>query len=99
MKYRVIQWATGSMGKTCLRAVIDHPDLELVGLYVCSNRKAGRDAGEIARRNPTGVIATSSALCAVSKTIFRGVTNSPGCAKKRPEHGGTDKKENHGGSL
>jgi hypothetical protein len=72
MKYRVIQWATGSMGKTCLRAVIDHPDLELVSLYVCSDRKAGRDAGEIARRNPTGVIATSSALCAASKTIFRG---------------------------
>ncbi len=60
MKYRVIQWATGSMGKTCLRAVIDHPDLELAGLYVYSDRKAGRDAGEIARRGPTGVIATRS---------------------------------------
>ncbi|MDT8272148.1 MAG: dihydrodipicolinate reductase [Desulfomonilia bacterium] len=58
MKYRVIQWATGSMGKTCLRAVIDHPDLELVGLFVYSEQKAGRDAGDIARRSPTGVIAT-----------------------------------------
>jgi len=58
MKYRVIQWATGSMGKTCLRAVIDHPDLELVGLYVYSKKKSGRDAGEIARRAATGVIAT-----------------------------------------
>ncbi len=47
------------MGKTCLRAVIDHPDLELVGLFVYSDRKIGRDAGEIARRPPTGVIATS----------------------------------------
>jgi len=60
MKYRVIQWATGSMGKTCLRAVIDHPDLELVGLFVYSDEKAGRDAGEIARRAPTGVIATKN---------------------------------------
>ncbi len=59
MKYRVIQWATGSMGKACLRAVIDHPDLELVGLFVYSDHKAGRDAGDIARRPPTGVIATS----------------------------------------
>ena len=59
MKYRVIQWATGSMGKTCLRAVIAHPDLELVGLFVYSDRKRGRDAGEIARRAPTGVIATN----------------------------------------
>lgn len=59
-KYRVIQWATGSMGKTCLRAVIDHPDLDLVGLFVYSEAKAGRDAGEIARRGPTGVAATRS---------------------------------------
>jgi hypothetical protein len=58
--YSVIQWATGAMGKTCLRAIIDHPDLELVGLYVYSDGKAGRDAGEIARRPPTGVIATHS---------------------------------------
>src|SRR5271170_1308735 len=60
MSYRVIQWATGAIGKTCLRAVIDHPDLELVGLYVHSDRKAGLDAGDIARRPKTGVIATQS---------------------------------------
>lgn len=60
MAIRVVQWATGSIGKTCLRAVIDHPDLELVGLYVYSDRKAGKDAGEIARRPPTGVLATRS---------------------------------------
>ena len=60
MTYRVIQWATGAMGKTCLRAIIDHPDCELVGLYVYSEGKAGRDAGEIARRPPTGVIASSN---------------------------------------
>jgi hypothetical protein len=60
MAYKVIQWATGSMGKSCLRATIDHPDLDLVGLLVYSESKAGRDAGEIARRDPTGVIATRS---------------------------------------
>jgi len=46
------------VGKTTLRAVLDHPDLELVGLYVYSDRKAGRDAGDIARRPTTGVVAT-----------------------------------------
>ena len=46
------------MGKTCLRSVIDHPDLELTGLYVYSESKEGLDAGEIARRAPTGVRAT-----------------------------------------
>jgi len=58
MAYRVIQWATGAMGKSCLRAAIDHPAMELVGLYVYGDDKAGRDAGDIARRPPTGVIAT-----------------------------------------
>jgi len=58
MALRVIQWATGAMGKTCLRAIIDDPDLELVGLYVYSDAKAGQDAGEIARRSRTGVLAT-----------------------------------------
>lgn len=60
MSYRVIQWATGAMGKTCLRAVIDHPDLELAGLYVYSESKEGLDAGAIAHRDPTGIIATRS---------------------------------------
>jgi 2,4-diaminopentanoate dehydrogenase len=58
-KYRVVQWATGSMGRTALRRVIDHPDLELAGVYVYDPRKVGVDAGEIARRPPTGVRATN----------------------------------------
>ncbi|MBM5812468.1 MAG: hypothetical protein FJ191_10970 [Gammaproteobacteria bacterium] len=56
--FRVIQWATGSVGRTTLRRVIDHPDLELVGLFVYDPAKIGRDAGEIAKRPPTGVCAT-----------------------------------------
>jgi hypothetical protein len=58
MPIKVVQWATGAMGKTCLRAVIDHPDLELVGLYVYSASKDGMDAGDIARRPATGIKAT-----------------------------------------
>jgi hypothetical protein len=60
MAIKVVQWATGAIGKTCLRQVIDHPDLELVGLYVHSESKDGKDAGTIARRPQTGVIATRS---------------------------------------
>lgn len=59
MGYKVIQWATGSMGKTCLRAIIDHPELELVGIYVYNPDKVGKDAGQIARRPTTGVLATN----------------------------------------
>lgn len=58
--YRVVQWATGSMGRTALRRIIDHPDLELVGVHVYDERKLGRDAGDIARRPATGVRATGS---------------------------------------
>jgi hypothetical protein len=58
--WRVVQWATGAVGKTTLRSVIEHPDLELVGLYVYSDRKVGRDAGDIARLSTTGVLATNS---------------------------------------
>lgn len=56
--YRVVQWTSGSIGRTCLRRIIDAPHLQLVGLYVHDARKIGRDAGEIARRPPTGVRAT-----------------------------------------
>ncbi len=59
MPYRVIQWATGGMGKNILRAVIDHPALELAGVYVYSEGKSGQDAGTIARRPETGVFATN----------------------------------------
>jgi hypothetical protein len=58
MTYRVVQWATGAMGKTSLRTIIDRPDLELAGLYVYSAKKDGVDAGRIARRADTGVVAT-----------------------------------------
>jgi hypothetical protein len=58
MTYRVIQWATGEMGRDMLRQVIDHPDLELVGVKVFSEKKAGLDAGEIAGRSHVGVTAT-----------------------------------------
>ncbi len=44
-RYRVVQWATGNIGTRSLRAVIEHPDLDLVGVYVYSDEKVGRDAG------------------------------------------------------
>jgi len=60
MTIRVVQWATGSIGRVCLRHVIDDPKLELVGVKVHSAGKAGRDAGDLVRRPPTGVLATTS---------------------------------------
>ena len=59
MTYRVIQWSTGNVGARALRASIEHPDLELVGLWVHSPDKVGRDAGELAGLATTGVLATN----------------------------------------
>src|SRR5262245_6089909 len=47
-RYRVIQWATGAVGTHALRALLDDPQFELVGVYVHSPDKVGRDAGELA---------------------------------------------------
>src|SRR3546814_5509418 len=55
---RVVQWATGNVGARSLRTLIEHPDLELVGLYVYGETKAGRDAGELCGLPPIGVKAT-----------------------------------------
>jgi hypothetical protein len=55
---RVIQWATGTVGRHAVRAVHEHPDLELVGALVYSAAKAGRDVGEICGIGEVGVVAT-----------------------------------------
>lgn len=58
MTYKVIQWATGTVGIHAVPAIAAHPDLELVGLWVHSGAKVGRDAGEICGIAPLGVMAT-----------------------------------------
>jgi hypothetical protein len=59
MAYRVIQWATGGVGRAAIQGIADHPELVLVGCYVTDPRKVGRDAGEIAGCAPQGVRATN----------------------------------------
>lgn len=59
-RYRVVQWATGTVGSRSLRNVIRHPRLELVGLHVHDPAKIGRDAGELCGVEPVGVLATGS---------------------------------------
>lgn len=56
---RVVVWATGWVGTLAIRSIHDRPDLELVGVWVHSADKDGRDAGEIAGIGPIGVIATT----------------------------------------
>ena len=56
---RVIQWATGGVGRAAIQAVRDHPELELVGCWVHSADKVGVDAGELADAGLLGVPATN----------------------------------------
>ena len=57
--YRVIQWATGGVGKAAIQGVLRHPELELVGCWVHSADKHGRDVGEVIGEAPIGVAATT----------------------------------------
>jgi hypothetical protein len=77
--YRVVQWATGRIGASSLRELIRSPQMELVGVYVHSESKEGRDAGELCGLPAVGVTAT----CNIAKIIALKpdcvVANQEGC--------------------
>jgi hypothetical protein len=56
--YRVVQWTTGNVGTSSVRAIAANPTLELVGCYAFSPQKVGRDVGELCGIAPLGVTAT-----------------------------------------
>jgi hypothetical protein len=57
-RYRVVQWATGNVGRHALRAVLERDQFELVGVHAFSPDKVGADAGTLAGIDPVGVPAT-----------------------------------------
>ena len=59
MPLRVVQWATGGVGRAAIEGVLRHPELELVGCYVRSADKHDRDVGELIGSDPVGVRATT----------------------------------------
>jgi len=58
MSFRVIQWATGGVGRAAIEGILEHPDLELAGAWVHSPTKEGVDLGTLVGRDPLGVSAT-----------------------------------------
>jgi hypothetical protein len=59
MAIRVVHFATGNVGQIALRQLLTDPQYELVGLWVHSAQKVGKDAGELAGlETETGVLAT-----------------------------------------
>jgi hypothetical protein len=60
MATTVVQWTTGNVGRRALRAILRHPELELVGVFAHSPDKVGVDAAELCGHTPaSGVTATS----------------------------------------
>lgn len=59
MAFRIIHWATGHTGKMVVRAAAERPAYQVVAGFTYSPGKAGRDIGEVAGAEPTGVALTS----------------------------------------
>ena len=66
MTYKVVQWGTGNLGTLAVQSILKHPDLELIGTWVSSAAKEGRDVGELSRVPPIGVLATQDADALIS---------------------------------
>jgi len=57
--FRVAVISTGGVGSLALRAIVRRPHLDLVGVWVHSPEKTGRDAGELVGLGPIGVTTTN----------------------------------------
>jgi hypothetical protein len=67
MRVKVVTWGTGNVGKYAVRAVMHHPELELVSHIVSSADKVGRDVAELAGlEEATGIVATDDIDAALS---------------------------------
>lgn len=62
---RVVHVGTGMTGSAALRAIIDDPALELVGVKVSSPAKIGADAGRLCGRPDVGVAATGDVAAVI----------------------------------
>ena len=79
-KYRVIQWATGTVGSAALKYFIENPVIELAGVYVTNPGKVGKDAGDLVGLPKTGVIASNDvdaliamdADCVLYAAVYQG---------------------------
>src|SRR5262249_45426782 len=56
--YRVIQWTTGNVGRRAVRAIVEHPELELGGLFAHGDDKDRPDAGQLSAPPRLGQEAT-----------------------------------------
>ena len=85
MTRRIIQFSTGNVGVHALRAIIERPDLELVGVHASGPDKIGRDAADLCGLTAaTGVVATDDIDALVALGADCVVYTSQ--AETRPRH-------------
>jgi hypothetical protein len=60
-RHRVVVWSTGGIGSIAIRAIQQRRNLDLVGVWVHSPEKDGKDAGELANGEPIGLAASADA--------------------------------------
>ena len=65
---RVVAWSTGGVGTAVIDAIGRRPDMKLVGVWVHSPDKVGKDAGELAGGGPIGLKATNDADALIALT-------------------------------
>jgi hypothetical protein len=80
MSLRVIQWASGGVGRAAMEGVLAHPDLELVGCWAHSPAKDGVDLGEllgepyealdVAATNDVDALLATDADCVIYSPVF-----------------------------
>ena len=66
-KVRVAVWSTGGIGSIVIRALAGRPDLELVGVWVHSPDKVGKDSGLLAGGEANGVAAEGNMDALIAK--------------------------------
>lgn len=76
---RVVQWTTGNVAKQAVRAVLERPDLQLVGAYAFSADKVGQDVGSLVGLERTVGVAATDDVDAI-------IALSPDCVLYMPLH-------------
>lgn len=80
MTLRIAHSGTGMIGRAALDGILNHPELELVGMYVQSPEKLGLDVGAFIDRPAVGIRTTNSwdELLALAPDCLSYMSNSIG---------------------
>ena len=69
MGKKVVVWGTGNVGRPAIRSVVANKDLDLAGVLVQNPDKVGKDAGDLAGIESTGIAATDDISIALKSDI------------------------------